>query len=237
MVGNKFSKYLAYVFLGCIVLYFILNSADVTVNPWVPTVKLICFIVGIACALIYATILIYCTIDNKKISSMLDNDKYDDLLTYAHKKASKKSFILSSRHSYYEYLQLLCYLAKDESEKIDEYFVIIENDMFMYPMTYYWKGIYDFTKGDTSKLNDYFNNFKNAPDVIRGRGKYDHLVTLLYSLVLFNDGKIQEAKDELAKHDTSGISMPATRRAIKQIEEAEVVESPVEVVEEICSNS
>ena len=38
-MGNKFSKYLGYTFLACIVLYFVLNSADVTVNPWVPTVK------------------------------------------------------------------------------------------------------------------------------------------------------------------------------------------------------
>ena len=46
-MGNKFSKYLGYTFLACIVLYFVLNSADVTVNPWVPTVKLVCFIIGI----------------------------------------------------------------------------------------------------------------------------------------------------------------------------------------------
>ena len=230
-MGNKFSKYLGYTFLACIVLYFVLNSADVTVNPWVPTVKLVCFIIGILCALIYASIMIYCIIDNKKISKLLDNDKYDELLAYANKKASKKSIILSSRHSYYEYLQLLCYLAKDEEEKIDEYFEICEKYMFMYPMTYYWKAIYDFTKGDTSKLNEYFNDFKNSPDIIKGRGRYDHLVTLLYSLVLFNEGKVSEAKVELAKHDTSGISMPATRRAIKMIEEAEITEK-IETIQE-----
>ena len=90
-MGNKFSKYLGYTFLACIVLYFVLNSADVTVNPWVPTVKLVCFIIGILCALIYASIMIYCIIDNKKISKLLDNDKYDELLAYANKKASKNN--------------------------------------------------------------------------------------------------------------------------------------------------
>ena len=41
-----------------------------------------------------------------------------------------------------------------------------------------------------------------SPDIIKGRGRYDHLVTLIYSLVLCNEGKVSEAKVELAKHDT-----------------------------------
>ena len=86
-MGNKFSKYLGYTFLACIVLYFVLNSADVTVNPWVPTVKLVCFIVGILCALIYASIMIYCIIDNKKIQEINKQyrniDRETDVISFA----------------------------------------------------------------------------------------------------------------------------------------------------------
>ena len=55
--------------------------------------------------------------------------------------------------------------------------------------------------------------------------------TDLDGTLLNHEGKISEAKVELAKHDTSGISMPATRRAIKMIEEAEDTEK-IETIEE-----
>lgn len=230
-MGNKFGKILGYTFIISLVLFFVFNGADTTVNPWAVYAKLVCLILGITTALIYIGILIYCTIDNKKIQKMLDADEFDALIAYSEKKASKKSFLIPNRQSYYEYLQLLSYLAKDELTKANEFFAIVEKDMFMYPMTYYWKAILDFTNNDTSKLEENYNNFKGSPDIIKGRGRYDHLTSLLYSLVLFNKGEIIKAKEELEKQDTSNISMPITLRAIKMIKEAKV-EEEIKVIEE-----
>lgn len=232
MGNGKFSKYLAYVFFICLILFFILNGADKS-QTWVPIVRNIALYLAIGCGLIYVAIIVYCIIENKKIDNLLNNDKYDELITYATKKANKKGFILENRNQYYNYLLLLSYLAKDDEENSNIYFEKLKGQEFMFPMVSYWKVSYKFSIGEYEEIEDCYNTFRNSKEVAKAPYKYSNLTDLLYSFVLYSKGNIKEAKERLSKLDTTRISMPATIKSIKIIQEAEVVE---EVVEETPEN-
>ena len=231
-MGGKFTKYLAYVFFIGLILFFVLNSA-VETQKWVPIVRLIALYTSIACGLIYVLIITYCIFENRKIDKMLNTDDYDNLIEYANKKVNKKALILENRTNYYNYLLLLCYLAKDEKEKIDEYFSKTEGQDFMFPMISYWKVCYNFANGSYDNLKENFDKFRYSKDVSRAPYKYSNLVDLLNSFVLYSEGKVKEAKEIINTFDTKNISMPATLKAINIIKETVVEEDNNEnIIEE-----
>ena len=227
-MNGKFTKILTYVFFACLILLFVLNNAAES-QTWVPIVRSIALYLSIACANIYIAIMVYCIIENKKIDKLIDNDKYDELIAYAKKKANKKALILDNRKAYYNYLLLLSYLAKDDEENSNVYFEKLKGQEFMFPMVSYWKVSYKFSVGEYEEIEDCYNTFRNSKEVARAPYKYSNLTDLLYSFVLYSKGNIKEAKERLSKLDTTKISMPATIKSIRIIQEAEV---PTEVIEE-----
>ena len=68
-MGGKFTKYLAYVFFTGLILFFVLNGAAES-QTWVPVVRKIALYTCIACGAVYALIIIYCMIENKKIDKI-----------------------------------------------------------------------------------------------------------------------------------------------------------------------
>ena len=220
---GKFTKYLAYVFFIGIILIFVLNGADES-QTWVPIVRTIAFALAITCGLIYVAIMIYCIIENKKIDKLIDNDKYDELIAYAKKKANKKALILDNRKAYYNYLLLLSYLAKDEEDVVVETFNALEGQEFMFPVISYWKVCFNFSKGNYESLEEDYTKFKNSKEVARAPYKYGNLLDLLNSFILYSKGNIKEAKEIINKLDTHNISMPCTIRGINLIKETEAIE-------------
>ena len=226
---NKFTKYLGYFIILCIVLLVVFNSVDNT-QAWVPIAKNICWVGILLSASIYIIIMIYCIIDNKKIDKYLVADDYDNLIAYANKKASKNSIILPERKNYYHYLLALCYFAKDDHEQIAKYLELLSDNFDTYPMLYYWKACYDFANNENENLVSYFNSFANSPLINKRRFRYQHLIDLLYVFVVFAEGKVSEAKERLEKADTERVTMPATKRAIDIVNNAEV-EATIEQIE------
>ena len=221
---GKFTKYLAYVFFIGLLLIFILNGADES-QTWVPIVRLIAFILAITCGLIYVAIIVYCIIENRMIDKLTNKDDYDKIIEYSNKKLSKKAIVLENRKTYYQYLLLLSYLAKDENEYVDDYFKALEGQEFIYPIISYWKVCYRFSVGNYENIEEAQNAFKNSRDVTRAPYKYSNLLELLNALVLYSKGNIKEAKDIIETLDTHNISMPCTIRSINIIKDSLIAET------------
>ena len=230
-MNGRFTKILTYVFFACLILLFVLNNAAES-QTWVPIVRSIALYLSIACAIIYIAIMVYCIIENKKIDKLIYNDKYDELIAYAKKKANKKALILDNRKAYYNYLLLLSYLAKDEENVVIETFSSLEGHENMFPVVSYWKVCFNFSKGNYESLEEDYTKFKNSKEVARAPYKYGNLLDLLNSFILYSKGNIKEAKEIINKLDTHNISMPCTIRGINLIKDAEVLENIEEQVEE-----
>ena len=230
---NKILSLLSYAFFASLIIFFILNSSA-TPQPWVGTVKLVCIGVCLFVGLVYLGVFIYCAIDNKKIDKMLDKDDYDNLIAYANKQLSSKVQIFPERKTYYQYLLVLCYMAKQDDENIEIAFSnFTGNDMF--PISYYWKACQEFAQGKTENIEAYYNSFINNNSIRQKAFKLINIIHLFEAVHLYTIGNIKEAKEKLETLDTSGISMPYTLQTIDIIKNAiveEVQEDVIDIIEE-----
>lgn len=231
---NKILSLLSYAFFASLIVFFILNSSS-TPQPWVGTVKLVCIGVCIFVGLVYLGVFIYCAIDNKKIDKMLDKDEYDNLISYANNKLNSKIQLFPERKTYYQYLLVLCYMAKQDDENIEIAFSnFTGNDMF--PISYYWKACQEFAQGRRENIEFYYNSFINNNSIRQKALKLINIIHLFEAVHLYNIGNIKEAKEKIANLNISDISMPYTLKTIDIINntviEEEIPNDVIDVIEE-----
>ena len=222
-MNGKFSKYLTYVFIGCLVLIFVLNKADES-QTWAPIVKAICFYVAIACGLVYLSVIVLSIIENKKIDKMLNADDFDSIIVFANNKLNKSHSFFANRSHYYEYLLLLSYLGKDDIENANIYFDKLKGQEIMFPMISYWRVCHKFSINEYDNLEEDYNIFKNSREVARASHKYSNLLELLNAFILYSKGNIKESKNIISTLNTDNVSMPATLRSIKIVNDTVINE-------------
>ena len=231
---NNLLKYLAYGFFASVIVYFLLGTSK-NAQEWVDIVKLVCIGVCVFVALVYLGVFIYCAIDNKKIDKMLDKDDYDNLIIYSNNKLNVKFNLFPERKSYYQYLLVLCYMAKQDDENIEiSYSNFTGNDVF--PISYYWKACQEFAQGRRENIGFYYNSFINNNSIRQKAFKLINIIHLFEAVHLYTNGNIKEAKEKIANLNTSDISMPYTLKTIDIINntviEEEIPNDVIDVIEE-----
>ena len=231
---NKVLNILSYAFFASLIIFFILNSSS-SPQPWVKPVKLVCIGICIFVALVYLGVFVYCAIDNKKIDKMLDKDDYDNLIDYANNKLKSKIQIFPERKTYYQYILVLSYMAKQDDENIEIAFSnFTGNDMF--PISYYWKACQEFAQGRTENIESYYSSFINNASIRQKAFKLINIIHLFEAVHLYTIGNIKEAKDKIENLNTSDISMPYTLQTIEIIKNTivkeEILEDVIDIIEE-----
>ena len=221
-MNSKGLKVLAYIFFTAAIIWFVLIFNKVN-DLWANIVKSICLGILLLIVLIFILLLIFCIHDNKKIDKMLDVNDYDCLIEYCKKMKNKKWFLLYDRKFYYEYLILLGYVGKDDDKNIVESYKNFTK-MDYFPMTYYWKACYDFSKGNLENIDNYYQNFIQHPDVYKKANHFKNIILIFESLDLYVKQDYQKAKETLKKVDITQINMPSTLKSISMINE-EITES------------
>ena len=231
---NKVLNILSYAFFASLIIFFILNSSS-SPQPWVKPVKLFCIGICIFVALVYLGVFVYCAIDNKKIDKMLDKDDYDNLIDYANNKLKSKIQIFPERKTYYQYILVLSYMAKQDDENIEIAFSnFTGNDMF--PISYYWKACQEFAQGRTENIESYYSSFINNASIRQKAFKLINIIHLFETVHLYTIGNIKEAKEKIENLNTSDISMPYTLQTIEIIKNTivkeEIQEDVIDIIEE-----
>lgn len=214
-------KALIYVFICSLLAAIIINSATDKEDTVWNIIKLCCFGIAGLVILIYLYMIVYLAIDNKQLAKLLNADDYPNIIKYASKKASKKTLLFAARKEYYNYLLLLSYLALDDTEQIEKYFGLV-SDYYNYPVTLYWKSVYNFSKGDTLGLEANYDSFVRSQDVQKRHASFVNLIKILEVLMLYKNEKYEEAKKMLESVDIEHIAMPMTRRALAIVQEKEI---------------
>ncbi len=216
-MNGKGLKIFAYLFFIATIVWAVLTFNHIN-DQWAVILKYCCLgIVGFI-ILLFVYLLIFCIIDNKRIDKMLDSNQYDQLIDYSIKRKDKKRFLLFDRKYYYEYLLILCYVGKDDDENIVKSYQVFSK-MDEFPMTYYWKACYEFSRGNIENIDEYYQSFIRLIGTSRKMKDYGNIVQIFYSLDLYALKEYQKAKENLKKVDVSKISMPSTLKSISIINE------------------
>lgn len=214
----KSLKALLYVFIISLLAGIIISSATEKEDIVFYIIKWCCFGIALLVVLIYIYMMVYLSIDNKKFAKLLDNDVYDEIIKRASRKVKQKTILFADRKPYYNYLLLLCYLAKDETDKFDKYFDLV-TDYFNYPVALYWKSVYHFSIGQMEGLEANYDSFVRSSEVQKRHAMFVNLIKIFEVMKLYKNEKYEEAVKMLESVDTEHISMPITLRAIQIIQD------------------
>lgn len=212
---NKVLNIFAYAFFAALIVFFLLNSSS---NPqvWVKDVKLVCIIVCVFVGLVYLAVFIYCAIDNKKVDKMLNEDDYDNIIAYTKEQLNKKIQLFPERKTYYQYLQVLSYMAKQDDENIELSYSQFDGHS-VFPISYYWKACQEFAKGNKDNIEHYYQEFINNPSIRQKAFKLQSIIIIFEAVYLFTLGNIKQAQEKLETANTNDISMPYTLKTIEII--------------------
>lgn len=212
---SKNFRYFFYVFIISVIGIFVMNKFKE--KSWALTLMIIFISIAVLIFIAYVILLLFCYLDNKKMSKMLAADDYNSLIKHCEKNKKTMKYLLSERTTYYEYLSMLSYFALNDTVKIDENIEKLKDKMDLYPMLYYWCAGYEFSNNKFENIGNYKEKFINCFEISKDIEKYQNLINVLDSYILFIENKYDEAKEIANKLDMSQISMPSTLMSLNII--------------------
>lgn len=215
---SKLLKLLVYTFFICIIVFFVLSINPSTLT-WVFVAKYLCLGIAGLILLFYIYLFIYCAIDNKKVERFSDNNDYENLIIYINKRLKQKLYLVPERKHFYNYYLLLSYLHLQNDEMIEKYFE--KNiDLDVFPIILYWKSSYELSKGNTSNILQYYEDFKISSIINKNINRYKNIINTFECMALYVNQNYEQLKEQIKIVDETKITIPSTIKVLNMINES-----------------